>query len=117
MNEGVHVEIFHDGHGRYLLFVLILLLNHVIFRVLPSGICLVHGLAAVSSFHLSGILYGSFRKHLAFLIRKTQLTSLCSGFERAAYLSPRLESLLFLSFFPLSLLFLDTLLLSFVETS
>ena len=71
MNEGVYVEIFHDGHRRQLFFILIFL-DRVFFGVRPWRICLVHGLGTISRFDLSGIRGCSFRKQLAVLARRAQ---------------------------------------------
>ena len=67
VNEGVDVEIFYNGHGRHLLFVLVLFLDHVFFGIRARCTSPIRSVAAVSGLHLCGVPGSSFREHLSIL--------------------------------------------------
>ena len=111
MNEGVYVEIFHDGHGRQL-FLILIFLDRVFFGVRPWRTCLIHRLGTISRLDLSGIRGSSFREQLAILARRAQFsaprTSALNGTKKKSspVFSPRVApsslSLSVWSVFPLS---------------
>ena len=117
MDEGVHVEIFHNSDGCYLLFVLVFFLDYVSFGIRPLSVRFVKDFTTVGGLDLCSVLGSSFRKHLAILVSGAQPTTPQFDFEKnITHLPSRLEPFLLLPLFSPCLLLFRTLLFSLVET-
>jgi len=82
VNEGVNVEIFHNGHGRHLFFVLVLFLDHVFSGLRALCTSPVRRVATVSGLHLCGVPGSPFREHLSILAGRVQLCASFSDLKR-----------------------------------